>query len=140
MATPNPRKPSPVGKAAKPAGPKKAPKAGSRSSPSAKPPKPTSFMNWLGRQVGHVKKAIKTDVTPAPAKPAAKAARPTASPAPTPGPAPSAATDAAASKVVYRNDKIEEVEHPTQPGVILRRTIVDEVIVEGEVVEKKGDE
>ena len=102
---------------------------------------PAGFMNWLGRQVGHVKKAIKTDVTPAPVKPAAKAARPTASPAPAPGPAPSAAASAgpAASKVVYRNDKIEEVEHPTQPGVILRRTIIDEVIVEEEREQTKGD-
>ena len=24
--------------------------------------KPNSFMNWLGRQIGHVKKAVKTDV------------------------------------------------------------------------------
>jgi hypothetical protein len=26
------------------------------------PRKPNSFMNWLGRQFGHVKKAVKTDV------------------------------------------------------------------------------
>jgi len=24
--------------------------------------KPSSFMNWLGRQLGHVKKAVKSDV------------------------------------------------------------------------------
>ena len=134
MAGPNPRKTTPARKGTKPG---KATKAGKSSS------KPTGFMNWLGRQVGHVKKAVRTDVTPAPAKPAATAAGPkgpTAGTAPTPGPAPSAAAGAAASKVVYRNDKIEEVEHPTQPGVILRRTIVDEVIVAGEVVEKKGKE
>ena len=29
--------------------------------------KPTSFMNWLGRQIGHVKGAVKTEV-PAPPK------------------------------------------------------------------------
>jgi hypothetical protein len=29
--------------------------------------KPSSFMNWLGRQIGHVKGAAKTDV-PAPPK------------------------------------------------------------------------
>lgn len=23
--------------------------------------KPTSFLNWLGRQIGHVKKAVKTE-------------------------------------------------------------------------------
>jgi hypothetical protein len=125
MATPNPRKSSPVRKGAKPAVPKKAPKAGSPSKSS----KPPGFMNWLGRQVGHVKKAIKTDVTNGPAKPA-PTARPAAKPAAAPSPDP-----LTAPKVVYRTDKVEEVEHPTQPGVILRRTIVDEVIVEGEVVE-----
>ena len=26
------------------------------------PNKPNSFMNWLGRQIGHVKRAVKTDV------------------------------------------------------------------------------
>jgi hypothetical protein len=41
--------------------------------------------------------------------------------------------------VVYRDDKIEEVEHPTQPGVILRRTIIDEVIVDEEREQTKGD-
>src|SRR3954471_6096497 len=88
---------------------------------------PTGFMNWLGRQVGHVKSAVGTDVT----KPAAKAkargqaqAKPrTAQPA---QPRPQAAPPPPPSKVVYRDDKIEEVEHPTQPGVILRRTIIDE--------------
>ena len=87
-------------------------------------------MNWLGRQVGHVKTAVGTDVT----KPAAKAqgaragarrnrVRRTARPRPPPPPP---------SKVIYRDDKIEEVQHPNQPGVILRRTIIDEVIVEEE--------
>lgn len=33
-------------------------------------------------------------------------------------------------KVVYRNDNIEEAPHPEKPGVILRRTVTDEVIVE----------
>jgi hypothetical protein len=59
------------------------------------------FLGWLGRQVGYVSKAAKTDP--------------------------------AASKVVYRENKIEEAEHPNQPGVKLRRTTIDEVIVE-----KKG--
>ena len=58
------------------------------------------LFGWLGRQVGHVAKAIQTDVT-----------------APTP-------------KVVYRTDRVEQVDHPTQPGVKLRRTIVDEVVVQ----------
>jgi hypothetical protein len=140
MATPNPRKASPARKGQKATGPARPAKAGKSSAT-----KPTGFMNWLGRQVGHVKKAVRTDVTRGPAKPpeGAKPAGPkSAGPAPSPRPATAgpSATSSAASKVVYRNDKIEEVEHPTQPGVILRRTIVDEVIVEGEVVEKKGEE
>ena len=28
--------------------------------------KPTSFMNWLGRQIGHVKGAVQTPATPEP--------------------------------------------------------------------------
>ena len=32
-------------------------------------------------------------------------------------------------KVVYRDDKVEEAPHPTDPGVKLRRTVIDEVIV-----------
>lgn len=71
--------------------------------------KPDSFLGWLGRQIGHVKQAVKTDVT----KP--KSAAPAPKPQPT---------------VVYRDDKVEEAEHPTQPGVKLRRTVIDEVIVD----------
>ena len=36
-------------------------------------------------------------------------------------------------KVIYREDKVEEAEMPDRPGVILRRTIIDEVVVETEV-------
>jgi hypothetical protein len=100
---------------------------------------PTGFMNWLGRQVGHVKSAVDTDVT----KPAAKAkargqtkAKPRAAQAAQPQPQ---ASPPPPSKVIYRDDKIEQVEHPTQPGVILRRTIIDEVIVEEEREQTKGD-
>ena len=91
-----------------------------------------SFWNWLGRQVGHVKKAVATDVT----KPAAPqlqnngAAKPQPA-APEPDPSPDA------PQVVYRDAKAEEVELPDQPGVKLRRTIIDEVIVEEKT--KKGD-
>jgi hypothetical protein len=59
-----------------------------------------SFFGWLGRQVGHVKKAVATDV-----------ARP-------------------APQIVYRKDKVEEKPIPDQPGVKLRRTTIDEVIVD----------
>jgi hypothetical protein len=55
------------------------------------------LFGWLGRQVGHIKKAVRTDVTP--------------------------------EKVVYRNNRVEEREHPAQPGVKLRRTTIDEVVV-----------
>jgi hypothetical protein len=72
-----------------------------------RPPKSAieNAFGWLGRQIGHVKKAVKSDVkkpTPAQPKP----------------------------QVVYRDDKIEEVPHPTEPGVKLRRTVIDEVIVD----------
>jgi hypothetical protein len=63
-------------------------------------PSKDSFFGWLGRQIGHVKTAVKTDVS---------------KPAP---------------KVVYRNNKVEEKPMPNQPGVKLRRTTIDEVIVE----------
>jgi hypothetical protein len=61
----------------------------------------TGFLGWLGRQIGHVKKAVETDVT---------------QPAP--------------SKIVYRECTIEEKELPTDPNVKLRRTIIDEVVKE----------
>jgi len=77
-----------------------------------------SLWNWLGRQIGHVKKAVTTDVTtPAPLPPA---------PPPTPPP-----QDVPPQpKVIYRDQKAEEVELPDQPGVKLRRTVIDEVIVD----------
>jgi len=60
------------------------------------------FLGWLGRQVGHVAKAVRMDVQ-------APASAPT--------------------KIVYRTDHVEERPHPTQAGVVLRRTTVDEVMV-----------
>jgi hypothetical protein len=81
-----------------------------------------SFFGWLGRQVGHVKKAVKTN-------PAA-AARPKPPP-PKPAPAPEPQTEAPNEPtVIYRDGKVEEAPHPTEPGMKLRRTIIDEVIVE----------
>ncbi len=78
------------------------------------------LFGWLGRQVGHVSKAVKTKPT-ATGKPAAAPPGPTFKKQEPP---------AAPSQVVFRENKIEEVEHPSQPGVKLRRTIIDEVIVE----------
>src|SRR5947207_3112977 len=60
------------------------------------------LFGWLGRQFGHIKKAVQTD----PAKP---------------GP-----------KVVYRENRTEEQQLPDQPGMKFRRTVIDEVIVEGQ--------
>jgi len=72
------------------------------------------LFGWLGRQVGYVSGADK-------AKPVA---------APAAKPAENSPAKPAAPVIVYRDDKVEEVPHPTQPGVTLRRTIIDEVVVE----------
>ena len=75
------------------------------------------LMGWLGRQVGYVNKAAKT--------------KPPASRTPEKKPRPTAAPQAAPQEppqVIYREGKVEEAEHPTQPGLKLRRTIIDEVI------------
>jgi len=66
---------------------------------------------WLGRQVGHVKKAVKSDVTQAKGTNVA-------------------AVEGVEEAVVYREEKAEEVELPDKPGVVLRRTVIDEVIVD----------
>ena len=92
-------------------------------------------MGWLGRQVGHVKKAVKTDVTQGKSGAAPKsgaAAKPAAQQA-APVPEPDDSDDSGStSRIIYREDKIEEAELPDRPGVILRRTIIDEVVVENE--------
>jgi hypothetical protein len=72
------------------------------------------LFGWLGRQVGYVSGAVK-------AKPGAATPKPAA--APTDGPR-------TPPTVIYRDDKVEEAPHPTRPGVKLRRTIIDEVVVE----------
>ena len=58
-----------------------------------------SFLGWLGRQVGYVKKAVKT---PVPAE----------------------------AKTVYRKEVVQEAKVQGQPDHVLRRTTVDEVIVD----------
>ena len=75
---------------------------------------------WLGRQVGYVKKAAK-------AKPAAL---PQPGPKAAPAAKPNRAPSSDAPTVVYREGRVEEAEHPTQPGLKLRRTVIDEVIAE----------
>jgi hypothetical protein len=69
----------------------------------------SGFLGWLGRQVGHVAKAVKTDVNPPPAP----------------------------SKIVYRECTIEEKESPSDPNVKLRRTIIDEVVQESQNAERR---
>ena len=86
--------------------------------PRSHPPGKGLF-GWLGRQIGYVSGAVKADPG-GPSKAQAPRSQQQASP---PKPA-------APPKVIYRDDKVEEVPHPTQPGVMLRRTIIDEVVVE----------
>lgn len=63
------------------------------------------LFGWLGRQVGHVKKAMHVDV--------------------------------ADRKITYRKQEVAEVDHPEQRGVKLRRTTIDEVIVEKQLPSMK---
>ena len=62
------------------------------------------LLGWLGRQIAHVRNAVKADVS--------------------------------TSKTIYRDCKIEEKPLPDDPNVKLRRTVIDEVVVERE---KKRD-
>ena len=64
------------------------------------------LFGWLGRQVGHIKKAIHADVENP-------------------------------EKVAYRNQQVHEADHPEQPGVKLRRTTIDEVIVQKQLPPKQ---
>jgi hypothetical protein len=84
-----------------------------------------SLWNWLGRQIGHVKKAVTTDVT----RPAALPPKAQQNQSP---PAEATPNVPEAPKVIYRDQKAEEVELPDRPGVKLRRTVIDEVIVDEE--------
>lgn len=87
------------------------------------------LFGWFGRQVGYVKKAVKTKPV---AKLPPKASAPQSRPAPAAPPA-----DKPADAIVYRHNEIQEAEHPTQPGVKLRRTIIDEVIVDPDDAPKR---
>jgi hypothetical protein len=87
------------------------------------------LLGWLGRQVGYVRHAVKT--TPSANVPA-KRPPPKSSAAQSADDPKSRAESAnpADGGVLYRHDHVQEAEHPSQPGVKLRRTIIDEVIVE----------
>lgn len=78
--------------------------------------------------MGHVKKAVKTDVTQVAAQPQQPA--PSAEPPRQEEAPPAPPTEEPPKQVIYREEKAEEVELPDRPGVKLRRTIIDEVIVE----------
>jgi hypothetical protein len=65
------------------------------------------LLGWLGRQVGHVTKALKTNVT---------------------GP-----------KIVYRENTVQEMPHPADPNVKMRRTVIDEVIIEKPQPPRQGE-
>src|SRR5438046_566762 len=78
-------------------------------------------LGWLGRQLGHVKKAVSAAVTKLPPTPPKSKPQPKAAPK---------AKPAAKPTVVFRDNKVEEADLPNQPGVKLRRTIIDEVIVD----------
>jgi hypothetical protein len=60
------------------------------------------LLGWLGRQLGYITKAVKTDV---------------------------------GGRTVYRDKTVREANLPDDPNVTLRRTTIDEVIVQP----KKGE-
>ncbi len=55
------------------------------------------LFGWLGRQVGYVRRAVRSDVR---------------------------------AKTVYRQQRVEEANLPQDPAIKLRRTTIDEVIVQ----------
>lgn len=57
------------------------------------------LLGWLGRQVGYVKKAVRSDVGAPPPE-----------------------------KVVYRHESVREQPHPRDPQLHLRRTTIDEAV------------
>lgn len=67
-------------------------------------PRGKGLWGWLGRQVGHVSKAVKADV---------------------------------GKQTVYRESTVEEKAHPSDPNIKLRRTVIDEVVVEKPSLPKK---
>lgn len=67
----------------------------------------SGFLGWLGRQVGHIKKAVKTDVS---------------------------------KQIIHRQQHVEEARLPDQPNVMLRRTVIDEVIVDKMLPPQPPDE
>jgi hypothetical protein len=75
------------------------------------------FWGWLGRQLGHVKKAVKTEVEQEAEK---------------------QAEGDPENQVVYQNQVVQEAPHPENPDLKLRRTVIDEVIVEKKQIDKES--
>jgi hypothetical protein len=63
------------------------------------------LLGWLGRQVGYVRQAVKTDVT-----------------------APTVPPPIVGERKLYENTTVHESPHPTDPNVKLRRTVIDEAV------------
>jgi hypothetical protein len=80
-----------------------------RNSPNGLPG--NGLLGWLGRQVAYVRKALGTDVS---------------------------GKDASGSKTIYRDCKVEEKPLPQDPKVKLRRTVIDEVVVDREAPAPEG--
>lgn len=70
----------------------------------------SGLWGWLGRQIGHVTKAVKTDVT------------------------------GAQARTVMRKSRVQEQVIGGEPAVTLRRTTVDEVIVKPAPTAKESAE
>lgn len=62
------------------------------------------FFGWLGRQIGYVRRAVKTDV---------------------------------AAKTIYRKQSIQQQAHPQDPKIKLRRTMIDEVIIDADETDRR---
>ena len=75
------------------------------------------FFGWLARQIGHVKKAVQTKVETE---------------------AENQAQGDPENQVVYRKDRVEEIPHPESPDLKLRRTVIDEVIVDKKQMKKES--
>ena len=86
------------------------------------------LLGWLGRQVGYVRSAVKAE--PVGGIPAKRSAPQSPGPKRTQSDAAPAPGEKPVGGVLYRHDQVQEAEHPSQPGVKLRRTIIDEVIVD----------
>jgi hypothetical protein len=66
----------------------------------------TGLWGWLGRQFGHVRKAMRADVT---------------------------------KQIVHRQEQVQEAKLPDAPNVTLRRTVIDEVIVDKQLPGKSAE-